>query len=584
MPEHPALAQARALFSQGRFDMAKQTLLRAIQKSPGDAGLQFFLGGILTDRREYAQAIYYLRSAVTLAPAVGLYHAQLGEALLFNGQLKEGEAEVRTGLRLDPSLYAARINLANVCVARMEFDETEDVLRAAMGLRPERPEAPNNLSLVLLDTARPDEADAVLREAAARHPRDLSIQGSFALMSNYVAGPTRDESLRRHRVYGQLVAAAARPLPPIPGPRDPDRVLRIGILSPDLREHSVGYFIEPFFLHHTPGVEIAVYSGHKTDDDRMTLRLRDRAALWREVSHMPDDALARRMRDDRVDVALDLSGATMGHRLGALAWRPAPVQITYLGYPSTTGVPGMTHRIVDSITDPPGAEAFATERLLHADPCFLCYTIPADAPEPQRTAREGVTFGSFNVISKVGPQVLDAWARVMHATPGSRLLLKARSLGSESLRARLRADFERRGIEPGRVECLAFVKGRMNHLALYSRVDVALDPFPYNGTTTTCEALSMGVPVVTMEGDRHASRVGVSLLRAAGLDELVARSPEAYIELASSLAQDTARLDAFRRDLRPRMLASPLCDAQAFVERFERAIRSAWREWCSSAP
>jgi predicted O-linked N-acetylglucosamine transferase (SPINDLY family) len=259
------------------------------------------------------------------------------------------------------------------------------------------------------------------------------------------------------------------------------------------------------------------------------------------------------------------------------------VIVSAIGYPNTTGVPAVDWRVVDSITDPPGSEHLCTERLLRLDPCFLCYSPPQEAPEPALPEADApITFGSFNNAAKIGPTSIELWARVLKAVPGSRLLLKSQTLSDAAGRARIEKRFAQAGIEASRLELVAYSKTRQEHLELYKRVHVALDTTPYNGTTTTCEALWMGVPVLTTLGDRHAARVSASLLHAAGHPELVAKDADAFVQLAASLAQDRARLATLRTNLRGELRASPLCDAPAYAARFHAAIRDCWKQWCKT--
>ncbi|MFI4976963.1 MAG: glycosyltransferase, partial [Caulobacterales bacterium] len=272
------------------------------------------------------------------------------------------------------------------------------------------------------------------------------------------------------------------------------------------------------------------------------------------------------------------------NRLTMFALKPAPVQATWLGYPNTTGLAAMDYRLVDAVTDPPGeADAFATETLVRLEDGFLCYGPPPDAPEPApppSRASGVVTFGSFNNPSKLGDATLDAWAKLLERLPAARLLLKGGAFSDEGARQWFHARFEQRGVAPERVQLKGYAAHTADHLALYADIDIGLDPFPYNGTTTTCEALWMGVPVVALLGDRHAARVSASLLTRVGLEELIATDAPAYVDIAARLAGDPARLAEIRRTLRPRMAASPLTDAPAFARKLERAYRQMWTRWC----
>jgi len=378
-------------------------------------------------------------------------------------------------------------------------------------------------------------------------------------------------------------AATAPPRPPKPA-RDPERPLRIGVLSGDLRTHSVGYFVEPFVRGKPAGVTLVAFNAHPPiAGDRMEAMYRGLFDEWVEVAPLDDATLDRTIREKRIDILLELGGHTMTSRIAALDQKPAPVVVTAIGYPNTTGHAAVDWRLVDSITDPPGSEALSTERLLRLDPCFLCYAPPKDAPEPTVPPSDApITFGSFNLTTKISADAIRLWRRVLDAVPGSRLLLKSKTLGDAHAKAHVLARLEAGGIDPARVEAIAYTASAREHLELYGRIHIGLDTMPYNGTTTTCEALWMGVPVVVLEGDRHAARVGASLLRAAGAPELVAADEDAYCAIVRDLVADRAKLEALRAGLRGRLSASALLDAGRYGERFHAALRGCWREWCAA--
>jgi predicted O-linked N-acetylglucosamine transferase (SPINDLY family) len=323
-------------------------------------------------------------------------------------------------------------------------------------------------------------------------------------------------------------------------------------------------------------------------EDAESERLRAKAALWRRVGHLPPAELARQIRADRVDIAIETSGLTDGHRLAAMRYRPAPVQITAIGYPATTGVPEIDYRLVDSITDPAGVgEGQMTERPLRLDPCFLCFTPPApgEAPAPRseiRDSKSEIVFGSFSALSKLDDATVRLWTAVLKAVPNSRVVVKALALREASVRARVARRFAEAGAEPERVDIREPQAGLIEHLGSYGDLDVALDTYPYCGTTTTCEALSMGVPVLTLAGNTHASRVGASLMTAVGLPELVAETPEAFVNIAAELAADRARLAAIRAGLRERLVASVLCDRAGYAARLGAALRVCWKRACEA--
>jgi predicted O-linked N-acetylglucosamine transferase (SPINDLY family) len=355
--------------------------------------------------------------------------------------------------------------------------------------------------------------------------------------------------------------------------RDPERRLRVGYLSADLREHAVAYFLEAILEgHDRRAVEVVVF--HIGAGDEATKRMRGKADTWLPLFPCPDEQLLGAMRAEGVDILVELAGHTASNRLPVVARRAAPVQVTYIGYPNTTGVPGIDYRIIDAATDPPGGERWATERLVRLDPCFLCYRAAESAPPVAPRPSSGpVMFGSFNNLAKLSPQTADLWSRVVRAVPGSKLVLKGKALADESIAARFHERFASRGIGPERLEFLQHTPATGEHLGAYAKVDIALDPFPYSGTTTTCEAMWMGVPVVTMEGSRHSSRVGVSLLRTVGLPELIAKTPDEYVADRDGAGGDRDRSTQLRASLRDRVRASPLCDEPRSCPSSRRAYR-----------
>ena len=301
---------------------------------------------------------------------------------------------------------------------------------------------------------------------------------------------------------------------------------------------------------------------------------------------MSDEEAAELIREDEIDILIDLAGHTAGNRMLLFARKPAPVQVSWIGYPTTTGLSAMDYKIVDSYTDPPGmTEQYYTERLLRLPESFLCYKPEREGPEvsPVPSLTSGhITFGSFNNFAKMSPEVVEAWANIMKAVPDSRLLLKSHCFSDAGTRRYASELFVRHGIEKERVELLLYEPSVHTHLSFYSRVDIGLDTFPYNGTTTTCEALWMGVPVVTLSGGTHASRVGKSLLSNIGLGELVALTEKEYMEAAIELANDTKRLQGLRKSLRDMMAHSPLTNAKQFTADLESCYRIMWGKCCGS--
>lgn len=586
MPTTDQLIQAAAQhLSRGQGDQALALLRSAVGQDPGHPVANQYLGVVLAQRGQFPEAIAALQTAVRGMPNNPGLLCNLGMLQSGQGDHEAAAESFQAAIRLKPDYADAHACLGIMRANQQRASEAEASFKAALRSAPARGDVVYAYTRMLTETGRADEAVSIIRAAQRQNPGDLLLQDKLCMMLNYVAGTGPEELRREHARFGELAPRPDGDFSDVD--RDPGRRLRIGYVSPDLREHSVAYFLEPILeKHDRAGFEIFAYHVG-LPDETTTPRLRARCDHWRSLFPSTDDALLQKIADDRIDIVVELAGHTSGNRLAALARRAAPVQVTYIGYPNSTGLPAFDARIVDAITDPPGTDSLATERLVRLDGCFLCYRPPEIAPEPApppAAATGHVTFGSFNSLAKLSPPTIDLWARILNAVPDSRLVLKGKALSDPSVGGRFVERFAVHGVSPERIDLLGHTGTTREHLEQYGRVDIALDPFPYNGTTTTCEALWMGVPVIALHGDRHASRVGMSLLRAVGLDELIAASAPDYLRLATGLAADPGRRAVLRRDLRSRLAASPLCDASAFVPRLEQAYRGLWRDWCAAPP
>jgi predicted O-linked N-acetylglucosamine transferase (SPINDLY family) len=424
---------------------------------------------------------------------------------------------------------------------------------------------------VLADLWSIEDALAAYRSALELAPDSASIFSGILFFSHYLVPADPDGLFELHRCYGELMR---RTRPPRGGagthPPDPQRRLRIGYVSPNFSRHSVGYFIAPVIAAHDRSrYEVFCYYTHRLSDDT-TARIRQAADGWRDVAGASDDALEALIREDRIDVLVDLAGHCKGNRLAVFARKPAPLQVTWLGYPDTTGLDTMDARITDAIADPaPEADTRHTERLRRIEGGFLTYEPPPDCPAVAARSAAPVVFGSFNHVAKLNPATIAVWADILARVPGARLVLKSGPLDRAETRNRVLECFERHGVAAARIGVEGWREDRASHLSAYAEVDIALDTFPYNGTTTTCEALWMGVPVVSRVGTVHMSRVGASLLGCVGLGEFAARSDAAYVATAVALAHDGTRRAALRAGLRDRLRASPLLDHAGFTRRLE---------------
>lgn len=478
-----------------------------------------------------------------------------------------------------------RALLASIMHRRGKLDEMAEHLEAIPDNSDQAANAANLLGMMMTAQAKSREGLDVMAKTKELAPDDFTLQCTRMMFLNYDAERSREAIRDEHMAFGQTFDQALPLLGQAWQDRtcDPDRKLHIGFVSPDLGSHSVVYFLRPFLdVFDRDRFDVTAYAS-LPKEDALSDALKTLVTRWRNVFHLNDQSLADVIREDRVDILIDLAGLTKGTRLRAFTARPAPVQMTYIGYPNTTGLAAVDYRITDVITDPDGSDDDYVETLIRLPDCFLCYAVPGHAPPVQPgpvESRGYITFGTFNNFAKINDQVLDLWGRILSAVPGSRLLAKSSSscdpTGQQTIRSRL----ERHGIEPGRVQFADYVQSLEGHLALYHDIDIALDTFPYNGTTTTCEALWMGVPVVTLLGDRHAARVSASLLNAIRFPAGIAESPDDYVLTAKLLAENPGLLKVTRRSLRNTMVQSPLCDNRKHTHMLETAFRTVWTTWC----
>lgn len=587
------LEQVRALLGS-KPEQAKAMCQRLVQAAPNDPYVQHVMSQVWLVLGLTAQALHAAARAAALGPDDPALQVEHAKMLALENRPAEAVTLLRRVLVRDMGHLGANFILA-LTLEQMElYTEAEAAARVGLTMSHGHERLYPVLAGCLLNLGRIEGAIAVMKGVAERNPVDAGAASGLALMSNYMPGLSPREVVDAHRRYGAIVGGTPC-APTAPRQWNPRKRLRVGLVSPDLRQHSVAYFLEPWLREHDPAaLEFMVYQTNRVED-AVTRRLRawvsgsdgTRTALhrgqWHICDNISDAGLAAKIAADGIDILMDLSGHTHAHSLAAFAARPAPVQVTYLGYPGTTGVEAIDYRIVDSHTDPAGTEAFAVERLWRLDPCFLCYQPPGDAPDVSpATPDRPVTFGSFNTVQKINERVIAVWSKLLAAAPHSRLLLKGGKAEDEGLRTAMRERFANAGVEPDRIDFLPRTAGIREHLDLYARIDIALDPFPYNGTTTTCEALYMGVPVITLAGQMHAGRVGVSLLSCIGEPSLIAADECGYLDAAAALARDADRLSQLRATLRGKLLASPLCDAPAFAQRMQAALRGMWSARCAA--
>ena len=574
------------LINQGQTDDAAAAFREAIRSNPRHLPAYINLAGLLIDTQDYAQAMEVARGAVAIDARHPRALLSLGSALVGLRRFGEAEPVLLESLELDSELSDARFALAQVYNKQIRLDEAALQYRAVAEHTPTWQFAQNNLGVCLMNQGRFSSALRAFSRALDADPGYADSHSNILFCSNYMLDMTPSAQFALHRRWARWHTTDAKHVE-LQNERDPSRVLHVGYVSPDLCNHSVAHFIEPLIAGHDRGrFKVTCYSD-VAHEDAYTHRIRELADEWRDLRGMDTDAAGAMVRDDRVDILVDLAGHTASNRMPMFARRVAPVQVSYLGYPNTTGLDAMDYRLTDAIADPPGeSDELHSETLVRLSGGFLCYKPPRDGPplsEPPALTHAHVTFGSFNNPSKINEDVVAVWSRILNGLPGARLLLKARQLADAGAKRRLQRLFGARGVDGERLEMTGPVAGHGEHLAFYANVDIALDPFPYNGTTTTCEALWMGVPVVTLNGRVHRARVGASILEHVGVDELVTQSADAYVESALALARDRQRLEQLRRTLRERVARSTLTDVGRAVEAVESAYRDMWRRYCEAS-
>lgn len=584
---------ARAALQAGLADLQRGDAAGAVRRlrpllaaDPGNADLLHVLGLALHKAGESEEGVALMARAIERNPRQPDFLINLANIQRERGELAAAEPLLRRAVALAPSYGKGWQVLASLLRQLEKLSEAVECRRKAALLDPTSAPLLVRLASALVDARQVSEALSVYRNALARNPGNVNAHSSLALSSHYLP-VDKAELFAIHQAAGAAITAKLPAAAPHGNARDPERRLRIGYVSADFHLHSVAFFLEPVFANHDVAkVELFAYSD-VAKPDAVTAKLRAMVPNWRDVSALNDAALAEAIRTDAIDILVDLAGHTAGNRLGVFARKPAPVQASWLGYPDSTGLAAMDARLTDAIADPKESNAFAVERLVRLPQGFLCYGASDDAPDvaPLPAGEAGpITFGSFNNLPKLCDETLDLWAQVLLAVPGSKLMLKARGLDDPGVRQGVAARFALAGVDQARLRFAGRVRGYAGHMALYGEMDIALDSLPYNGTTTTCEALWMGVPTVTLAGDRHCARVGASLLMRVGLEECVAQTPEDYIAVAARLAADRKRLREMRAGMRARLQASPLMNGAAFTETLEEAYRALWRDWCLKAP
>lgn len=601
------------LLDLGRAAEAEACYRQALAIQPAFPEAHNNLGNALKHLGRTAEAIASYRAAIAVRPDYAEAHNNLGALFLDLGQAEDAAASCRAALRVQPQFPAALFNLAAALLEQRALDDAaaaaqsaldlnpgiaeahnilgtirkeqgslaqaEACYRSALSARPDYPEALGNLANIFLEQGRLEDAIAGYERALTVRPGDFPVFSNMLFAQNYAQnreiGPLADAARR----FGALAAAAASaPFSDWP-PHDPSGPLRVGLVSGDFRNHPVGYFLEGLLRATDPARVTFAAFPTRPGEDELTARIRPFLAGWHPIHGLNDRDAAALIHDSRISVLLDLAGHTSGNRLPVFAWRPAPVQAAWLGYFATTGLREMDFIMGDPQVTPAAEAHHFTETIWPLPETYLCFTPPADpVPVSPLPAIENghVTFGCFNNVTKLNDGVVSVWARVLDAVTGSRLMLKARQLADGAVADMLRKRFDVHGVGADRL-ILEPPSSRADYFRAYHRIDIALDPFPYPGGTTTCEALFMGIPILTRRGDRFLSHAGETFARNAGLADWIATDDGDYVARAVRLAADVDGLAALRAGLRDRVLASPLCDADRFARHFADAVWGMWR-------
>lgn len=585
-------AQARtinfaALVQLGREGRQAELERQAVELTrdfPDSGPLWRLLGAAQLEQNRIAPACDALRRAADLLPADATTHNLLGLGLRRAGRNAESIEAHRRAIGIDGSRPEFHANLANALLNSGRAEEAIPVAQQALALRPDDAQAHLSLARALYELGETATARRHYRAASDAAPAMVEAHSAYLFCLVHDESVTPEASFAEHVRIGDLIEAPYRDAwRPHENSRDPDRDLRIGFVSADLKEHPIAYLIEPVWRAMRTGRNKIIAYAHLFAEDATSSRLRSLADDWVRIEQMRDETLCERIRADRIDILFDLSGHTTYNRLTAFARRPAPIQVSWFGYPGTTGLSAMDYRFVRGY-DAEDAELqlqFREKLVRFRHRGFVPESsAPPVGPLPALEGRR-LTFGSFNRVGKIGDSVIALWSRVLRALPESRLLIAA--AGEERLQERLRAAFAAHDVDPARIAFHPRV-AMAQYLALHNEVDIALDTFPYTGGTTTSHALWMGVPVLTLVGKGGLQqRQAASMLRMLGMDEWIAETEEAYVEQARRAAGQLAELAQLRRELRGRMAGALQGSMGESAAELDAAFRTMWQRWCAGA-
>ncbi len=569
------LQLAYSLHQKGDLNQAKNLYQQILADRPSHAETNFLFGLLVSHAGLHEQGEALLSKAVQVSPIEPRYLVGLGILLLQTSQFDKAVIVLQKAVKVAPKQLEAIQNLGTAYFKQKSILKAVECFESALKLKPDHLPSLNNMGNAQLALCNIEQANEFYLRAHEQDTTSLGLLSDILLNSNYMESLSAEALSQKH-----ILAADHFPKKKqtIEYKAKPNNKIRIGYVSADFRIHSVASFLIPLISNHNrEKFEIyCFYNGEKVD--RVTHKFESLADHWEMIHSLSDEAVAQLISKNEIDILVDLSGHTSHNRLSVFSRRAAPIQISWLGYPHSTGIPEMDIRIIDEITDPTlSSDKLSSEKLIRLPKGFLCFEGDTSIPyqkEPPSIKNGYITFGSFNNLAKVTDSVIKTWAEILLAVPNSRMIIKSRQMEEKSLRERYLGYFQSVGITPDRITLLEVIQSLENHLQVYDQIDIALDTFPYNGTTTTCEAMWMGVPTMTFTGDRHAARVGASIMTHAGFIELVSDDLSSFKTYSIDLANNAEKLIELRADMRERMQQSDICNAKQFTKHMEEAFQS----------
>jgi protein O-GlcNAc transferase len=559
---------------------AEKAYREAIKLNPGYSEAYFNLGIIFLDRGKLEEAKYFFREAITFKPDYPEAYNNLGNVYFCQKDKDQAIINYQKAISLKADFKGALYNLGGVLASQFRIEEAELCFNKAIALDPKYADAYTNLGNIFLARGEINEAIAIYNKSVSLKPEGLTTISNILLALQYKENLSQREWKAALDRFAEECRKARQKSEPKDFPRHPGRKIKIGYSSPDFRFHSCAWYIEPLLASHDKEKFAIFCYSDVNDPDQMTAKLRDYADVWHETTDYTTGELFELIKKDEIDLLVDLAGHTAHNRMPVFALKPAPVQVNWLGFPASTGLDTIDYKFSDKWLNPENSKEYFSEKLWYLGDTVHCYRPPDPSPPVAELPfnRNGyITFASFNNLTKISEFTIKLWAAVLQQIPGAKLILKAALSSSKTVQERLTGLFSTQGIEPDRIIFTPSFSNTFDHLNYYNEADISLDTFPYNGATTTLESLFMGVPVISLTGERAASRYGLSFLAVTGLGELAANTPEEFVTKTVSLANDQERLAGFRNSLRERLLSSVLCNSKSFTTEVEKAFGEMWQ-------